>query len=250
MARQRTNAYYDSHWEDFSDLVYPAVKIERARDFFRPVLNSINDKKTILDIGCGDGVHWNYLKRIENSPVIYSGVDISTRAVNYLKGIADKSEGSFFVMDACNLDFPDNHFDIVFAYGVIGYTDDPQSALQEIQRVGKPGGLIGIFSPDIKGISKTILVATRAIAKLSGNRGKRIMANLLVPFFGLARSETQISLRNASWRQVCEVILTDIAPPTLKIINYQEMINWFDNLKIKIKYDSADYKTILWGIKS
>jgi ubiquinone/menaquinone biosynthesis C-methylase UbiE len=250
MTSKETNAYYDSHWKDFSDLDYPSAKIEKARDFFHPVLEKVKGTKTVLDVGCGDGVLWNYLKRIEKISGNYFGVDISFQAVNFLNKVSDKKEETFFVMDASNLDFPDNHFDVVFAYGVVGYMDDPKGALQEIYRVCKPGGLIGIFSPDIKGFSKTILFTVRSFAKILGNRGKRILANFLVPFFGLAPSETQISLKNAGWRQVCEVILTDIAPPKLEVIEYQKMITWFDKLNIKIIFDSAKNKTILWGNKS
>ena len=249
MTIEKTKGYYDSHWKNFAELDYPTVKIEQAKDFFCPVLNIINKSKTILDVGCGDGVHWNYLKKIEKIEIDYTGVDVSSQAVTYLKEHAAKGEGNFFVMDACQLDFMDNSFDAVFAYGVIGYTDDPRRALEEIHRICKPGGLIGVFSPEIRGISRTILFTARSIAKLFGNRGKRILANLLVPYFGLAPSQTQITLENASWRQVHEVIMTDIAPPKLEIIEYQQWINWFDQLNIQILFDSPDVKTILWGIK-
>lgn len=249
MTIQKTDTYYDSHWTEFAELNYPRVKTEQVRDFFHPVVNILKDSKTILDIGCGDGVHWNYLKKIEKIEIDYTGVDVSSQAVNYLKNHAGNDEGNFFVMDACKLDFMDNSFDAVFAYGVIGYTDDPRKAMEEIFRICKPGGLIGIFSPEISGISRTVLFTARSIAKLFGNRGKKILANLLVPFFGLAPSQTKITLANASWKQVREVIMTDIAPPKLEIIEYQQWMNWFDQFKIQILFDSPDVKTILWGTK-
>lgn len=250
MKHNNTIDYYDQHWTSYADNPYAEVKTKKAASFFSPIIHKLINETKVLDVGCGDGVHWNYLKRIKNLPINFSGVDISEQAVNYLKRVADKEDGTFFVMDACNLNFPDNYFDMVFAYGVIGYADNPQGALQEMHRVCKKGGWIGVFSPDIKGISKTILFAVRSIAKLLGNRGKRILANLLVPFFGLAPSETQITLKNASWRQVCEVILTNIAPPKLEVIKYQKMINWFDELKITINFDNTEVKTILWELKS
>jgi ubiquinone/menaquinone biosynthesis C-methylase UbiE len=249
MTNQRDNAFYDSHWENFASLEYPAVKIEKCRIFFRPVFKFIKHANTVLDIGCGDGVHWNYLKRIEKLPVNYFGVDISAIAVNYLKSVADKNDESFFVMDACNLDFPDNRFDMVFSYGVIGYTGNPQGALEEMYRVCKPGGWIGVFSPDIIGISKSILFALRSVARLFGNRGKIILADILVPFFGLAPSQTQITLKNAKWRQVREVILTDIGPLKLEVIKYQEVINLVDQLGVIIRFDNSKAKTTIWGLK-
>jgi len=250
MTKQKTGAYYDHHWKDFADSGFPEVKTVKVRGFFQPIIGRINKKTTILDVGCGDGVHWNYIANIEKLPLIYTGIDVSEQAIGHLNRISDNKNASFHVMDACQLDFPDNHFDIVFAYGVIGYTDDPQAALLEMCRVCKPGGSIGVFSPDIKGISKKILFILRSIAKPLGKRGKRILANLLVPFFGLAPSETQITLKNASWRQVCEVILTDIAPPKLQIISHEELAHWLEQLRLEILYDDQEVRTILWGIKS
>jgi len=250
MAKKKTTDYYDLHWENYSDFTYPKVKLEKVREFFHPIIGSINDKYKILDIGCGDGVHWNYLRRIEKLSINYSGVDVSGHVIKFLQQKADKNKETFYVMDACSLDFPDDYFDVVFAYGVIGYTEDPKAALREMYRVCKPGGWVGVFSPDINGISKVILSSVRSFAQLLGERGKRILADLMVPFFGLAPSETQISLKNASWRQVREVILTDIAPPKLEIIGHQKMISWFDQLRIDIKFDNKKVRTILWGLKS
>lgn len=250
MTKHKTKVYYDSHWKDFANSPYPAVKVEKVKEFFRPVLTSVGNIKTLLDVGSGDGVHWDYLKRIENVPIKYSGVDISEQAVNFLNQQAEKKNSAFHVMDACNLDFPDDHFDMVFAYGVIGYTEDPQKALLEMHRVCKSGGWIGIFSPEIAGISKSILLAVRSLAKMVGGQGKKFLADFLVPFFGLAPSETHINLRNASWIQVREVILTDIAPPKLEIIPYQTLIGWFEHLRIEIKFDNPKVKTTLWGLKS
>ena len=46
------------------------------------------------------------------------------------------------------LDFPDNFFDAVFAHNVLEHLNDPNSALQEIRRVLKPGGFIGVRDVD------------------------------------------------------------------------------------------------------
>jgi phosphatidylethanolamine/phosphatidyl-N-methylethanolamine N-methyltransferase len=46
------------------------------------------------------------------------------------------------VMDACNLEFPDNSFDAVMASYVITTVADPHKLCQEILRVLRPGGQI------------------------------------------------------------------------------------------------------------
>jgi ubiquinone/menaquinone biosynthesis C-methylase UbiE len=150
-------------------------------------------------------------------------------------------------MDACHLDFPDSSFEIVFAYGVIGYTADPQKALHEMFRVCKPQGLVGVFSPEITGISRFGLQFLRSIAGKMGNNGKSLLANLLVPFFGFIPSETGISLKNSSWKQIREVILTDIAPPQLTLLSQSTISSWFTNEGFEIFSDVSEIPTTIWG---
>jgi phosphatidylethanolamine/phosphatidyl-N-methylethanolamine N-methyltransferase len=52
------------------------------------------------------------------------------------------SRYEFHVMDACQLDFPDNSFDVVMAAYVITTVCDPYQVCREMLRVAKPGGQI------------------------------------------------------------------------------------------------------------
>lgn len=47
-------------------------------------------------------------------------------------------------MDARNLDFPDNHFDVVAAMHVLSVVPEPERVMAEIARVCKPGGKVVI----------------------------------------------------------------------------------------------------------
>ncbi len=200
-------------------------------------------------MGCGDGVHWHYLKKIKGLPIHFTGVDIALQPIEFLKNNSSDQHDSFIQMNACELHFEDDSFDFVFAYGVIGYTEDPARAFKEMARVCKAGGYVGIFSPEIKGISKAILDAARSAASLFGRRGKQVLADILVPFFGLAPSESGINLRNATWRQVREVILTDIAPPHLAILPHHDLVNWFKESNLEIIFDDKQIRSIVWGRK-
>lgn len=46
-----------------------------------------------------------------------------------------------YPMDVCDLSFEDNQFDFVFSSGVLEHVGNPQSAVFEILRVLKPGGV-------------------------------------------------------------------------------------------------------------
>jgi SAM-dependent methyltransferase len=49
-------------------------------------------------------------------------------------------------VDAETLPFPDGHFDMVYSWGVIHHSDEPQRIVAEIRRVLKPDGeFIGMF---------------------------------------------------------------------------------------------------------
>jgi len=249
MTKKTTSDYYDSHWAAFADINYPAVKIEKVKNFFKPANNRLLKAKSLLDVGSGDGTHWYYLKKILELPINYHGIDISKKSVEFLSKNSRETGSTFQTMDACQMDFPSNSFDVVFAYGVIGYTDNPQNALQEMFRVCKPNGIVGVFSPEITGLVRFGLQFLRSIACRLNSKGKSQLANLLVPFFGLIPSETRISLNNASRKQIREVILTDIAPPHLSLLLHDTIANWYSSNLIEIFSDDKEMPTSIWGVK-
>lgn len=247
MINKSTSDYYDSHWAEYADINYPNSKIEKIKKFFAPVYEKLLIAKNLLDVGSGDGTHWYYLKKILELPIAYQGIDISKQSIEFMNKHSFDNCSAFQTMDACQLDFPPSSFDIVFAYGVIGYTDNPQKALKEMFRVCKPNGIVGVFSPEIKGLSRFGLQSLRSVAYSLNNKGKSVLADFLVPFFGMVSSETRISLKNASWKQIREVILTDIAPPQLTLLSHTTISSWFTNDGFEIFSDDADIISSIWG---
>jgi len=98
------------------------------------------DRK-VLEIGIGVGT--DSLQYAKNGSKVY-GIDLTENAVRLtrkhfkLNGL----KGTFNVGDAENLDFDDNFFDLIFSFGVLHHTPNPDVALKEIFRVLKPGGKI------------------------------------------------------------------------------------------------------------
>lgn len=96
------------------------------------------DKK-ILDYGCGNGVHSEWLAEISKELV---GIDLSQKSLELAKKKVKKAE--FLLMDCENMDFPDSSFDVVFNGGTFSSLD-LNKALLEIAKALKPNGfLIGI----------------------------------------------------------------------------------------------------------
>ena len=108
------------------------------------VENWLKDKcrgKSILDYCCGNGTMSIQIAQMAASKVI--GIDISDVSIENAKlclanNSLDKIVG-FYVMDAEQMAFPDNSFDIVYESGVMHHLDLDR-AYSEVARVLKPEG--------------------------------------------------------------------------------------------------------------
>ncbi len=98
--------------------------------------------KQILDVGCGTGELLNEIEKIyPQSSCI--GVDISEEMLHKAN---DKNKNiKYLVADVHNLPFDDNTFDFVLNTISFHHYVSPQSALNEMIRVLKPGGYIYIL---------------------------------------------------------------------------------------------------------
>jgi ubiquinone/menaquinone biosynthesis C-methylase UbiE len=130
-------------------------------DFLKTFLKDKCRDKKILDYGCGHGIHSKWLKEAGGNVV---GIDLSDKSLEIAK---EKVKGVDFIqMDCENLDFPDNHFDIVFDGGTFSSLSI-NKAFAEISRVLKKDGfLVGIETLG----HNPVLNLKRKINKLVGKR--------------------------------------------------------------------------------
>jgi SAM-dependent methyltransferase len=93
----------------------------------------------VLDVGCGNG--YVLLQYARNGAEV-TGVDVTATAIDLsrkrfeLGGLC----GTFVEIDGEHLPFSDDHFDIVCSMGVLHHISNPQTTVDEIYRVLKPGG--------------------------------------------------------------------------------------------------------------
>ena len=96
----------------------------------------------VLDIGVGLGT--DIVSYAKNGAIV-SGVDLTENAIevtkNHLELFNLKAE-KLVVADAENLPFDDNHFDVVYSFGVLHHTPNTEKAIAEALRVLKPGGKV------------------------------------------------------------------------------------------------------------
>ena len=134
--KKGSKQYYDRNASLYDKLLSP---VESTLSKWRKALLKDVKGKT-LEIGIGTG------KSLEHYPkgVTLTGIDSSE---NMLKYARKRAEGytnieKLLVMNAEELDLPDNTFDTVVASCVFCSIDDPVKALKEIRRVCKTNGNI------------------------------------------------------------------------------------------------------------
>lgn len=112
------------------------------RDILLRMLHRYPQNTRILDIGCGGGELLRDLRDLGFFNV--TGVDISEESISFCK---KQNSNSAYVMDANNLSFSDNSFDVIIASDILEHIKDDEPALREWKRVLAIKGVIILFVP-------------------------------------------------------------------------------------------------------
>jgi len=114
----------------------------KSKEYFADLVSENSTGKVALDYCCGTG---SVSVRLAEAGAYVYGVDISPESIAVAKTKAEAAHVGerceHLVMDAENLDFPDNNFDIVVCSGVLHHLDLTK-AFPELCRVLKPSGRI------------------------------------------------------------------------------------------------------------
>lgn len=100
--------------------------------------------KKILEVGCGVG---SDLLRFAKAGAQTVGIDFSPKSAFLAKSRlhAYNHQGDVLVADAENLPFKEEEFELIYSWGVLHHTPNPERAIHEIYRVTKPGGEVCIM---------------------------------------------------------------------------------------------------------
>jgi len=126
-----------ARWAPVYDLIFsgPLYWGQRA------AVNHINTLQgNVLEAGVGTGISLPLYADHLNITGIDLSEDMLKRArkkVGLKRNIQELR-----VMDAGDLSYPDNHFDVVVAMYMITVVPDPNKVLRELERVTKPGGTV------------------------------------------------------------------------------------------------------------
>ena len=139
---------YDSYYSD-ENLSVPDF-INRRLDELIAGFASYRQNNRLLDVGFGAGT---LLEAARRGGWDALGVEVSRSAVEHVRGLGF----DVFCGTLHEAQYPDGHFDVVTASEVLEHVPDPQSVLNEISRVLRPGGLLWGTTPHGRGLSAHVL---------------------------------------------------------------------------------------------
>ena len=111
--------------------------IKRAEKLLSLV--NVEEGQNLLEVGCGNGAVSKHIAKKYRLNV--TGIDVDPEQIQLAQENIDNiSNIRFLRVDATNLPFPDDDFDIVLSFGVTHHISNWLDALEEMRRVLKPKG--------------------------------------------------------------------------------------------------------------
>jgi SAM-dependent methyltransferase len=154
--RQAKQHEWSWQWERVPDVVEENVAF--LWEWLQPHAVESFRGETVLDAGCGSGLHSRslapYCKRVV--AVDLNAAETARRNTASLPNV-EVVEG-----DIATIDFPER-FDTVLSLGVVHHTDDPDRTVENLGRLVRPGGrlLVRVYSHEGNLIARTLVEAAR-----------------------------------------------------------------------------------------
>lgn len=113
-------------------------------------IKHLNNNMKVLDCGCGPGsISIGIADFLKKGTIILT--DIEKRQLEIAKNEADKrnlDNIEYVQCDIYNLPFENSSFDAVFSHAVLQHLSNPQKAINEMYRILKPHGILGVRDDD------------------------------------------------------------------------------------------------------
>jgi ubiquinone/menaquinone biosynthesis C-methylase UbiE len=139
---QETVDSFGEEWLKFNAFTNDEIEIAGSQYFDIVGDEILNNKTTVLDLGCGSGRWTNFIAKrvklveaVDPSSAIYSAIKLNEKEKNVRVTQASVS----------NIPFNDNTFDFVVCLGVLHHIPDTQQALTDVVKKLKKGGSILLY---------------------------------------------------------------------------------------------------------
>jgi len=114
-----------------------------------------NEKCTILDLGCGAGFLSNELAKVGHR---VTGVDLSRESLAVAQQYDRTKSVQYEVMNATQLTFQKESFDIVCAMDFLEHVSEPKRVFQEASRILRKNGLFFFHTFNRNWVSRLIVI--------------------------------------------------------------------------------------------
>lgn len=153
MHQQAIDTYFQSvsgAWRDVYDRSDLSGLIHRERQSTALAMLKkvqLSQSSRILEVGCGAGLTTVLLAksgyRVVGIDTVQSMLDLANQQIT-VAGVRDSVE--LIQMDAYEMCFPPNEFDLAVAIGVVPWAENPERAIGRMARVVRPGGYLLLTS--------------------------------------------------------------------------------------------------------
>lgn len=146
IARERAyhNSRFSEEVRDAQGKYYASIKHGAAR--FDKRVRQLAEGSDILEYGCGSAIQGLELAKVARS---LTGIDISDVAIDDARAgaaVCGLTNTRYETMNAEDMTFPDESFELVFGRGIIHHLD-LERCFTNVSRVLKPGGVALFWEP-------------------------------------------------------------------------------------------------------
>ncbi|MFH0762961.1 MAG: class I SAM-dependent methyltransferase [Candidatus Omnitrophota bacterium] len=174
--------------------------------------------KRVLELGCGDGYGSFYLAKIASRAV---GIDYEEKVILQAKNKYRHPNLSFLCMNATNLGFKDNSFDIICSFQVIEHIPENKLMLylSEIKRVLSPGGRFYLSTLNLEHNMKSPLTYKKNSAHCKEFKVDELKKLLLDIFPAVRIYGLRLAPKHSFYQRLKKIGLLNLLPQRINPVN-------------------------------
>ncbi len=189
---------------------------------YKTVNKFLQNSKSILDIGCGEGTKLNL---IGNKNAQKTGIDVSQDAINTAQ--IQYPQLNFRMCDIEELPFQNNTFEASFSAFVMEHLDNPKQFISEMIRVTKKKGLIIIICPNFGSPNRNspCFIGSKVLKLLIG-----LIREIIMPSSLTVSNWKKVVPLSKGYKHISDYDTT-VEPEIISLINFMrsfrlEILKW------------------------